>query len=158
MVGETNEVEAFLSMLIELLQSLATLSAGLFVGAATYINFVEHPARMSLGATIAVAEWAPSYKRATRMQVPLALLASLSGLGAWLAGGGATWLLGALLIASVIPFTLLVIMPTNRRLLARAAHHPDSADTERLLANWNRLHGVRSAVSFVAFCLFIAGH
>ena len=31
------------------LQFIATLSAGLFAGAATYITFVEHPARMQCG-------------------------------------------------------------------------------------------------------------
>jgi hypothetical protein len=143
--------------MLEIARSLATLSAGLFAGAAVYINLVEHPARMTLGPAIAWAEWAPSYERATRMQVPLAVLASLTALAAWLTGGGATWLVGALLIASVIPFTLLVIMPTNRRLLSGALA-PDSAEMERLLAHWNRLDGVRSMVSLLAFSLFVIGH
>jgi hypothetical protein len=54
------------------LQLLATLSAGLFAGAATYITFVEHPARMQCGTDLAVTEFGPSYKRATMMQAPLA--------------------------------------------------------------------------------------
>ena len=47
------------------LQLLATLSAGLFAGAAIYITFVEHPARMQCGTGLAVTEFGPSYKRAT---------------------------------------------------------------------------------------------
>jgi len=43
----------------------ATLSAGLFAGAAIYVNAVEHPARLSCGVDVALREFAPSYRRAT---------------------------------------------------------------------------------------------
>jgi hypothetical protein len=51
---------------------VATVCARLFAGAAIYINAVEHPARLSCGTELAVREFAPSYHRATLMQVPLA--------------------------------------------------------------------------------------
>jgi hypothetical protein len=51
-----------------MLELLATLAAGLFSGASIYINLVEHPARMQCGTVLAVAQWGPSYKRATVMQ------------------------------------------------------------------------------------------
>lgn len=40
-----------------LLEMLSTLSAGLFAGAAHYINVVEHPARMECGTGLAVTEF-----------------------------------------------------------------------------------------------------
>ena len=101
----------------EAIGALATLTCSFFAGASVYINFVEHPARLSCGTEVAARQWAPSHKRATVMQVSLALLATLAGLGRWLGGGGVAWLIGALLIVSVIPFTLVVIRPTNDRLL-----------------------------------------
>jgi len=55
-------------------QLIATLCAAIFTGAAIYINLVEHPARMSLGTAVALAEWKPSYHRATLMQAPLAIV------------------------------------------------------------------------------------
>ena len=54
---------------------LATLSSGLLAGASLYINLVEHPVRMQAGTHVALAEFAPSYHRATVKQ------ASLAGLG-----------------------------------------------------------------------------
>ena len=39
------------------LQLVATLSAGLFAGAATYITFVKHPARMECGLFRLVWAW-----------------------------------------------------------------------------------------------------
>ena len=53
------------------------LSAGLFAGAAAYVTFVEHPARMQCGIRLAATEFAPSYKRATLMQAPLAAIGFL---------------------------------------------------------------------------------
>ena len=64
--------------------------------------------------------------------------------------------MGALLLGSVVPFTLLVIWPTNKQLLdpAVAAETPEVAV---LLAHWGRLHAVRSLVSAVAFLLLLLG-
>jgi hypothetical protein len=45
--------------------------AGLFCGAALYVNFVEHPARVSCGPELALREFAPRYQRATIMQVSI---------------------------------------------------------------------------------------
>jgi uncharacterized membrane protein len=133
---------------------IATLCAALFAGAALYINLVEHPARMSLGTGPALAEWAPSYHRATLMQAPLALVGALAGAAAWLAGGGAGWLAGGVMLGLVIPITLVVIFPTNRELLDPAS----AGNLERvalLLARWNRLHAIRSALSIAALVLFL---
>ena len=53
-------------------------ASGIFAGASVYINFVEHPARLSCGVQLAVTEWRPSYKRGTLMQAPLVAVGSLS--------------------------------------------------------------------------------
>lgn len=135
-------------------QIIAALSCGLFTGAAVYITFVEHPARMGCPTEIAVTVWAPSYKRATIMQAPLAVISAVAGVLAWLLGGGLWQLIGAICIFSVVPFTLLVIMPTNRRLLARG-RDPASAETRSLLEQWGSLHAVRSALGFAAFVIFL---
>jgi hypothetical protein len=103
--------------LLALSESLALLSSGLFAGAALYISLVEHPARMLCGTTIAVTQFAPSYKRATVMQASLAAFGTLAAIIAWLQGAPAPWLVGGLLLGAVIPFTLMVILPTNKHLL-----------------------------------------
>jgi hypothetical protein len=135
--------------MLHLAQFIATISAAIFAGAAAYINVVEHPARMSLETRAAVLEWAVSYRRATWMQAPLALLSLVTGLVAWWLGGGAPWAIAALLIGAVVPFTLLGIMPTNRRLLA-PGRDLGSAETRALLEHWAGLHGVRTGLSLLA--------
>src|SRR5262245_29122361 len=140
--------------MLEAAQLLATLSAALFAGAAIYISFVEHPARMALDTRSAAMQWAPSYKRATWLQAPLAIVSFLAGAGAWVLGGGVAWLIAALVIGAVVPFTLIVVMPTNEQLLA-PGRDLDSAETRRLLERWGRLHAIRSIASAVAALLML---
>ena len=73
---------------------------------------------------------------------------------AWLGGSNLPWLLAGVLLGSVIPFTLVVILPTNKRLLDPTLDKR-SAETERLLARWGRLHAVRSVLSGSALLLFM---
>ncbi len=139
---------------MKLLELLATLAAGLFSGASIYINLVEHPARIQCGTTLALAQFAPSYRRATQMQVTLAATGFLAALSAYVLGAGTQWLIGGILLGLVIPFTLIVILPTNRRLLSPALAS-DSHDARQLLDRWGKLHAVRSILSFISFLLFL---
>jgi uncharacterized membrane protein len=138
----------------QIAEFVAELACGLFTGAAVYINLVEHPARMECGVEIAATEFPPSYRRASFMQAILAAVGLISSIAAWLAGATFWWAVGGLLLGSVIPFTVLVILPTNKQLLSRELDR-QSAQTERLLARWGRLHAVRSVLSGLALLLFL---
>ncbi len=133
---------------------IAAVCAGLFAGAAIYINAVEHPARLSCGNDVALRQFAPSYSRATVMQASLAVIGCLFGLwSAWVLGDA--WIgLGALLLGAVVPFTLIVILPTNRQLLEPSLD-PGGAKAAELLVRWGRLHAIRSVLSSIAFVLFL---
>ena len=135
-------------------QFLAVFSAALFAGAALYINVAEHPARMGLDTRLAALQWAPSYKRATWLQAPLAIVSFIAGAAVWLQGGGIGWLIAALLIGAVVPFTFGIIMPTNNQLLA-PGRDLASLETRDLLVRWGRLHAVRTALSLLATVLYL---
>ena len=137
-----------------LAESMATVASGLFTGAAIYINAVEHPARRQGGTQLALTEFAPSYHRATVMQVSLAVVGFVNAVLAWRSSADARWLLGGGLLISVIPFTAVVILPTNKQLLDPATAQ-DVELAERLLSRWGRLHAVRSLLSLAAFLLFV---
>ena len=137
-----------------LLEILATLSAGLFAGAAIYIDLAEQPARRQIDIAAALAEWRPSYKRAAVVQPLLAVVGFLSALAAWLMGASVWWLVGGVLLVAVIPYTLIVALPTNNRLLDPAIEKdPDLA--WRLLVRWGRVHTVRSVMSLATFLVFV---
>jgi hypothetical protein len=135
-------------------EMLAMLCAGLFAGAAVYISFVEHPARMLCGTRLAVTQFAPSYKRATVMQASLAVLGMLAAITAWLLGAPRLWLAGGLLLGAVVPFTLLVILPTNKRLLDPSLDK-DSHLAEQLLQRWGALHAARTVLSLASFLMLL---
>ena len=137
-----------------ILALLATLSAGLFAGAAIYINLVEHPARMQCGTALAVTQFGPSYHRAAVMQASLAAVGALSAIVVWMMSAKLSWLIGGILLVTVIPFTLLVIFPTNKQLLDPSLDK-DSQLALQLLTRWSRLHAVRSLLSVMAFLLFL---
>jgi hypothetical protein len=136
------------------LSALATACAGMFFGAAIYINFVEHPARVSCGIDLAVQEFRPSYKRATVMQASLAVFGSLAGMLAGWVQRDAWIATAAVLLGLVVPFTLIVIFPTNKQLLDPTLDRTGAA-ASALLARWNRLHAVRSALSGVSFAILL---
>jgi len=132
----------------------ALLACGLFTGAAVYVSLVEHPARLECGVEIAATEFPPSYRRASIMQAILAAVGLLSSIAAWLAGAAVSWVIAGVLLGSVIPFTLIVILPTNKQLLNPGLDRR-SARTNQLLARWGALHAVRSLLSGIALLLFL---
>jgi uncharacterized membrane protein len=134
------------------LELIALLCTGLFAGAAVYVTLVEHPARLECGLAVALTEFRPSYRRAAVMQAALAAIGSLTAVGAWALGRGVAVLVAGLLLGAAIPFTLLVVLPTNKRLLDPALD-PHSTEAASLLTRWGRLHAVRSVASTVAFAI-----
>ncbi len=137
-----------------ILLTIAIVACGLFAGAAIYINLVEHPARLSCGTQLAVREFGPSYRRATIQQASLAVIGCA-------AGGIAGWqhadlaiVVAAVVFGLVVPFTLVVIAPTNHRLLDPGldSNGPEAAE---LLRRWGRLHAVRSVLAAAAFLLLV---
>ena len=138
----------------QIAEFVAVLACSLFTGAAVYISLVEHPARMECGVEIAAAEFPPSYRRASIMQATLAAVGLISSIAAWLAGVTFWWVVAGVLLGSVIPFTLVVILPTNKHLLNPALDRR-SAETGQLLARWGALHAVRSVLSALALLLLL---
>lgn len=153
---------------------LALSTAAAFFAVAAYVSLAEHPARMLLADdSAALAQWKPSYRSAAAIQAPLAALAAVLGALCWWKrrgsaevfpegyGGGSSladplWLAGAYAAAFNLPYTILVILPTNKALLAAKV---GSAETRGLLRRWGHLHFLRvvaGGVSAASFLIAIA--
>ena len=136
-----------------MLASAALVSAVMFTTWALYILLVEHPARVASGPVAGRAQFRASYQRAAPWQASFAAVALLGGTLAAVLTGHWAWLAGALAMGAVIPLTLVVIRPTNQRLLG-AEPLPD-AETLRLLDHWGRLHTVRTVLGAAGLLVFL---
>jgi len=133
---------------------LALIAAALFTGAALYITVAEQPARMRLDAPAMLAQWQPSYQRAALMQATLAILGGLFGLLAFFHAYDWRFVLGAALILANWPYTIFVIMPTNRQLKAISPAQADDRVRD-LIRQWGLLHLVRVALGALATLEFL---
>ncbi len=132
---------------------VALTSAALFAGAAGYISLVEHPARLLLSDEPLVAQWQPSYAKALPIQSGLAIVGGICGLAAWYLSGQWLWIAGSIAILGNWPFTLVAIMPTNKRIQAVVPKQA-GPETRALLVAWGRLHDVRSLLGLTSTLLF----
>ena len=137
-----------------LLLVLTTAIAGTFFGAALYVSLVEHPARVSLGTAAAVQEFRPSYRRGAVMQGGLSALGCVLGLVAAWQLHDLHVAINAVLLGLPVPVTLLIIAPTNGRLLDPGLDLATPQAGE-LLTHWGKLHWIRTILGGLAFALFL---
>jgi hypothetical protein len=118
---------------------LALVLAAAFAGAAFYVNFAQHPARLALDDKNLLKQWKPSYDAGYTMQASLAALSAAAGLlAAWITVNW-RWIVGAVLIFANWPNRL------------NATAKTDAGPTSRaMLVSWGRLHAVRTALGVAA--------
>lgn len=133
---------------------IALNAAVLFAGAALVISVAEHPARLLLDDANALKQFVPSYKHAAVMQVSLAAVSVVCGLHCWWTSGSIYSLLGAIAIGTNIPFTVIVIMPINKQLIALHDANKLRPDIRSMLNRWGELHAVRTALALGASFLY----
>jgi hypothetical protein len=131
----------------------ALVFATLFAGAALYISLVEHPARLGLADGPLLAQWQPSYKRALPIQSGLALAGGAAGLIVGYLSMDWRWFAGSILLLANWPFTLLAILPVNKRLMGMQESEAGTK-SRAMLVQWGNLHNVRSALGAATTLLF----
>lgn len=133
---------------------IALATAAAFAGAAFYIVFSEQPARLMLDDQALLTQWKPSYARGFAMQASLAMLsAALGFIASWQLRDW-RWAVVAALILANWPYTLLAMLPTNKRIDAWPIEAAGS-ESRTLIVRWGKLHAVRTALGLVAAAGFL---
>jgi hypothetical protein len=133
---------------------LALIAAALFTGAAVYVSVAEQPARLGLDDRALLAEWKAAYHRGFAVQGPLAIIGFSLGLIAARAEMDWRWVAGAFVLLANWPFTLIVILPTNKLLMEIPPQNAGPKSRE-LIRVWGRLHAVRCGLGATATVLFL---
>ncbi|KAF9923325.1 hypothetical protein FBU30_006622 [Linnemannia zychae] len=119
------------------------------------------PALRTVSSETALPIWAKAYNIGKDTQVPLIGVSLLTGLAVHYKTQNAFFLLGPLLMASIIPYTLLVIMPVNRTLLnildSNEKGKGKETNLRELYIKWDLLHFARTVLSISAFGLTLYG-
>ena len=132
----------------------ALIFTAAFAGAAIYINFAEHPARLGLDDKNLLKQWKPSYAAGYTMQASLVAVSVALGLTAAWSSWDWRWLIGAALMFANVPYTLMGIMPTNHML--NAIDDADAGPASRaMLLTWGRLHAVRTALGLTGTLAYL---
>jgi hypothetical protein len=121
-----------------------------FLGATTYIGFVEQPARLALGTRSMVREWTESNRRGALMLSVLAVVSAILA-GIEFRNGDVRWLIGGATILSSWPYTYFVIVPVNVWLFAIAPGRPVSP-VRKLMRDWGLLEWGHALIGFAACC------
>jgi hypothetical protein len=133
---------------------LALATAAIFSGAAVYVSIAEQPARLKLDTQALLTEWQPSYERGAIMQASLAIVSGLLGVATFVLTYDWRWLVGAVFILAPWPYTMLIIMPTNR-VLKSTLPAQATEQTRGLVVQWGRLHWGRSALGLLAVAAYL---
>jgi Domain of unknown function (DUF1772) len=128
---------------------IALTTAAAFAGAAFYVGFAEQPARLLLDERALLTQWKPSYARGFTMQASLAMISAAFGFLAGFQLHDWRWAVAAALILANWPYTLFMMLPTNKRI---AAWPLDGAGAEAraLVVKWGKLHAVRTVLGLAA--------
>jgi hypothetical protein len=140
-------------MMPKTFESLALLFCAIYLGSTAYISLIEQPARLACPPSVALAHWTQSI-RLTPRYAASALLAALAALLSAKASLTSPWTWGGLLLLSVVPFTVIALLPIQR-LLTASDWNADSSSTRKKLTQWDRRHSARTLLGLCAFILFL---
>ncbi|KAG4078328.1 hypothetical protein HA402_013038 [Bradysia odoriphaga] len=148
-----------LSTLLNHTNIVSTISGGIFAGAAAYISFSEVPALNKSGPNELWRFFPYMYSNAAKMQAPLAVISGTTGIIYSLRItdplAGQVWLGAALCFVGIVPYTLFLMMPTNKRIIESNKTLEDEAEKTALLTKWSKLHLVRTVASVAGFSTMV---
>jgi uncharacterized membrane protein len=144
-----------LSTLIYYPRSLALYANGAFVGLSLTMNLVTIPSIKSSKDPLPV--FLNTYIRGSRLAIPSILVTSASNAVCYYHTKNPRFLYASILIAAVIPYTMLFIAPINNQLFAleKDGNNYDRKRVDQLLIKWNKRQYVRTIASSASFLLTV---
>jgi len=137
-----------------LLIILIILIVGTLFGVAFASYFIVHPILKEVKQTTAIEVFKPFFDKTHITMLTMSIIVSILALILSIISGNWWWFGVSLLMHLNGPYTLIFMMPTNRRLMAEDVD-PYSKQTKSDLLNWGNLHAVRIIWNGLIFTGFI---
>lgn len=122
---------------------LILLGMSSIFGVALAASIVVHPILISIKPASAIEIFKPFFDKTHVIVLVLSIVVSLLCLLVSILSGEWSWFLISLLMHLNGPYTVFLMMPLNRRLMADDVD-PDSAQSTDDLVKWGSLHAVRT--------------
>lgn len=152
-----------LSIFLDHTNIISVISGGIFAGAAAYISFAELPALHQSGPNELWRFFPFMYKRGAQMQAPLTVISGVTGIIYSLRIAESSpslsrlWLGAGLTFVAIVPYTIIFMMSTNKRIIESNKSVESESEKQELLNKWSKLHLVRTAVSLAGFTAMVYG-
>jgi hypothetical protein len=136
-----------------MLETTALIFSAVYFGSTAYITLVEHPARLACSPEVALAQWGQSVKSTPRYAAS-ALISAAAALVHSKFAPASPWTWGSILLLTVLPFTVVALLPIQRQLVEPNLLLERIQATAKL-REWGTRHSVRTCLGFGAFALFV---
>lgn len=140
--------------MFELIILLMLLTMGAQFGVALTATLVVYPILLSIKPASAIEIFKPFFDKTHIIVLSMSIAVSLLALLASIFSGNWWWFVISLIMHLNGPYTIFMMMPLNRRLMADDVDSM-SKQTRNDLRSWGYLHGVRTLLNGLVFCALI---
>ncbi|KAF9585595.1 hypothetical protein BGW38_001648 [Lunasporangiospora selenospora] len=141
-------------------KTISVAAIGIFSGLAISYNALIMPAIRKVSVGSALSVWADTYNVGQHVQVSMIVTSIITGAYVYRKTENAFFLVPPLMMASIIPYTLTLLLPINKTLLSirsKGGNNVEGTRVQELFVKWDTLHFVRTIVSSTAFVLSLYG-
>lgn len=133
---------------------LTVFLTGAMFGTALASSIIVHPILVEVKRSTAIEVFKPFFDKTHKVVLILAAVIAVLALTVSIVSGEWSWFIVSLLMHLNGPYTLKLMMPTNRRLMDENVD-PESDETKADLINWGKLHWVRTIWNGLIFLAFV---
>jgi len=137
--------------IIQVLEISSIVSVGIVTGSTFYSSMVEIPIRTKTSEEEQLKNWRLVFPKASKLLKLFGNITMILILATWYLTGNAGWLIGAIPLFILIPFTAIFIAKTNDKIISLS----DSTGVSSTIRGWDKLHHIRTILTIISFIICV---
>ncbi|KAG0088675.1 hypothetical protein BGZ93_002549 [Podila epicladia] len=138
-------------------QMITIGSMGVFAGGALSYSTMVMPTLRKFASTSSLAVWCEMYLIAKPIQISMIAISSLGAAALYYQTRNQCYLIGSLMMVSLVPYTISLLYPINHKLLDIRKSGKDDPRVEEMLVRWDALAFGRTMASYGAMFITLYG-